>query len=35
MGRKITICTLQTTNKQNLKRENLNIVKKGKPLERN
>ena len=35
MGRKTTVWTLQTTNKRNLTRENMDIAKKGKPSERN
>ena len=35
MGRKTTAWTFQATNKRNLKRENLDMTKKGKSLERN
>ena len=31
MGRKITVWTSQVTNKRNLKREILDMAKKGKP----
>ena len=35
MGRKTNVWTSQETNKRNLTRENLNVAKKGKPLQRN
>ena len=35
IGRKTTVWTFQATNKRNLNRENLDMAKKGKPLEKN
>ena len=35
MLRKVIVCVFQTTNKRNLIREDLDMVKKRKPEERN